>query len=180
LQNGKTSRLTFASPSEEEAQQIRQGLGVFITDEAVDRLLGENNLLLGKGRRIEIFLVTTPLWKLYEKVQPRHPYFIGLFVGELRNAEFLPSLHILHYLTNNIKPSVKIVADAKGEQRFLYGQTLETQEFESEGPEPEVPRRVIVVNNKDEGVGYGRLTKTKGKVQVKPRLDLGWYLRRGQ
>ncbi|MFX1319751.1 MAG: NIP7 N-terminal domain-related protein [Promethearchaeota archaeon] len=179
MQNGKTSRLIFGPPSEEETQQIRKSLVFFISEEAVNRLLEKNCLLLGRGRRNEVFVVSSSLWKLYELVQPRHPYFIGLFLGELKKGQLLPSLHVLHYLSGNIKPEAKIVTDNKGEQRFLYGQSLESSEFVRQVLSFEEPRPVVVFNAQGEGLGYGRLTKSGVKRQVKKRLDLGWYLRRG-
>ena len=180
MQNGKTSRLIFSPPSEEETRQIRQGLIPFISEEAANRLLEKNRFLLGRGRRNEVFVVSSPLWKLYEQVQPRHPYFIGLFLGELKKGELLPSLHVLHYLSRRIKSEAKIVTDDKGEQRFLYGQSLESSEVESQDLSFEESRPVVVVNAKGEGLGYGRLMKSGVKGQVRNRLDLGWYLRRGR
>ncbi len=180
MQNGKTSRLIFGPPSEEETRQIRQGLVPFISEEAVNRLLEKNRLLLGRGRRNEVFVVSSPLWKLYEQVLPRHPYFIGIFLGELRKGELLPSLHVLNYLSSNIRPEAKILADDKGEQRFLYGHSLATSEFVGQDLSSVKSGSVVVLNAKGEGLGYGHLTKSGVKTQVKNRLDLGWYLRRGR
>jgi ribosome biogenesis protein Nip4 len=180
LQNGKTSRLIFEPSSEEETWQIRQSLMAFISEEAINRLLEKNHLLLGKGRRTEVFVVSPPLLKLYEQVQPKHPYFIGLFLGELKKGELLPSLHVLHYLSNNINPAAKIVTTPNGEQRFLYGRSLESHEFVSHDLSSKELKPIIVVNDKKEGLGFGHLGKSGAKVHVKHRLDLGWYLRRGR
>jgi ribosome biogenesis protein Nip4 len=180
LQNGKTRRLVFEPPSEEETRQIRQSLMTFIPEEAVNRLLEKNRLLLGQGRRTEVFVVSPPLWALYEQVHPKHPYFIGLFLGELKKGELLPSLHVLHHLSTNIKPAAKIVTNPNGEQRFLYGRSLESHEFVRQEPSSKELGPIVIVNSKNEGLGFGHHTKSGAKEQVKHRLDLGWYLRRGR
>jgi ribosome biogenesis protein Nip4 len=181
MPNGKASRLTFVIPTQVEEACIREGLAMYISDKAVTQLIKDSHLVIGKGRRQEVFLLSENLWNLYQQVQPQHPYFVGLFLGELKGTTFHPSLHVVHRLADAVKPSAKVIALSKGEQRFLYGRSLEPQEFQSEKPSLDQTRKVLVVNNQQEGLGYGELMKTPdGDVVVKNRLDLGWYLRRGQ
>jgi ribosome biogenesis protein Nip4 len=181
MPNGKTGRLTFVTPTPGEEACIREGFAAYISDKAVDQLIIGQHLVIGKGRRQEVFLLSAKLWKLYQQVQPQHPYFVGLFLGELKEPNFYPSLHVVHRLADAVKPSAKVITLSKGEQRFLYGRSLEPQEFQSEKPDLDQPRKALVVNNEQEGLGYGELSKTpSGDVVVKNRLDLGWYLRRGQ
>ncbi|MHA2406342.1 MAG: NIP7 pre-PUA domain-containing protein [Candidatus Hermodarchaeia archaeon] len=181
MPNEKTGRLTFVTPTPAEDACIRDGLAVYISNKAVAQLITDSHLVIGKGRRQEVFLLSGNLWNLYQQVQPQHPYFIGLFLGELKGTNFHPSLHVVHRLADAVKPSTKVIALSKGEQRFLYGRPLESQEFQSENPNLDQIQKVLVVNSQQEGLGYGELMKTpSGDVVVKNRLDLGWYLRRGQ
>ena len=181
MPNGKAGRLTFVLPTPAEEACIREGFATLISDTAIDQLIMDSHLIIGKGRRQEVFLLSANLWTLYQQVQPQHPYFVGLFLGELKGSSFHPSLHVVHRLADVVKSSAKVIALSKGEQRFLYGHSIEPQEFQGKSTDIDQSRKVIVVNNQQEGLGYGELTKTPtGEVIVKNRLDLGWYLRRGQ
>jgi ribosome biogenesis protein Nip4 len=181
MPNGKAGRLTFVTPTPAEEANIREGLATYISDKAVDQLIKDLHLVIGKGRRQEVFLLSPNLWKLYQQVQPQHPYFVGLFLGELKGPNFHPSLHVIHRLADTVKPVSKVITLSKGEQRFLYGRSLAVQEVQSEKLDRDQPRKVLVVNDQGEGLGYGELMKTSaGDMVVKNRLDLGWYLRRGQ
>ncbi len=181
MQDGKTGRLVFGPPSGEEEQQIRNGLAIYLADKVIKQLLKGKHLLIGKGRRLEVFLVSKALWDLHLKVQPQHPYFIGLFLGELKDGVLHPSLHSLHRLADGAKPSAKVVASSKGEQRFLYGRDLELQEFQDKGSDSETSKKVLVVNVQADGLGFGQIVKNPaGDMILKNRLDLGWYLRRGR
>ena len=181
MPNGKAGRLIFVLPTPAEEAHIREGFATYISDTAVDQLIVDSHLVIGKGRRQEVFLLSASLWKLYQQVQPQHPYFVGLFLGELKESSFHPSLHVIHRLADAVKSAAQVIALPKGEQRFLYGRSLEPQEFQSEPLDMNQDQKVVVVNNEREGLGYGELTKTPaGDVVVKNRLDLGWYLRRGQ
>ena len=181
MQDDKTDRLIFTSPSGEEEQTIQKGLAEYIPVDSASQLLMEQHLVIGKGRRQEVFLLSPTLWKLYRQVHPNHPYFIGLFLGELKDGIFEPSLHILHRLADAVKSSAKVVALSKGEQRFLYGHNLKSKEVQSDIHDMAVEKKVLVVNQQTEGLGYGFLMKTRTRENVvKNRLDLGWYLRRGR
>jgi ribosome biogenesis protein Nip4 len=88
---------------------------------------------------------------------------------------------VIHRLADTVKPVSKVITLSKGEQRFLYGRSLAVQEVQSEKLDRDQPRKVLVVNDQGEGLGYGELMKTSaGDMVVKNHLDLGWYLRRGQ
>ena len=169
----------YGPPSNEEEQQIRNSLSMYLTDAAVDQMLSENQLVIGKGRRHEVFLISASLWEIFQKVQPQHPYFLGIFLGELKEKSLQPSLHFLHRLSNDPRPSAKVIVLPKGEQQFLYGHSLGEDEFQGEVLEES--KKVVVMNGQEEGLGYGQLVKTAtGKLRLKNRLDLGWYLRRGR
>jgi ribosome biogenesis protein Nip4 len=181
LQDDKRRRLRFTAPSEAEDLQIREGLTRYISKKAVNQLLEGQYLVIGKGRRNEVFLLSPALKDLYQQMQPQHPYFVGIFLGELRKQEFHPSLHVLPRLADAAKSPAKVIATSKGEQRFLYGHSLNTSDLQGKIPESGETKKVLVVNDRQEGIGYGQLMKTAaGEGVLKNELDLGWYLRRGR
>jgi ribosome biogenesis protein Nip4 len=175
LQVDKRRRLRFNAPSEAEGLQIREGLTTYISKEAVSQLLKGQWLVIGHGRRNEVFLLSPALKELYQRVQPQHPYFVGVFLGEH------PSLHVLPRLANAAKAQAKVIATSKGEQRFLYGHSLNTSDLQEKIPDFGELKKILVVNDREEGLGYGQLTKpATGESVLKNELDLGWYLRRGR
>ncbi len=182
MQDEKTRRLIFTKPTKEEEQLIRQGLTTYISNESVTHLFEEKQLIIGKGRRQEVYLVSAELWTLYQQLcLQRHPYFIGLFLGELTNRNMRPSLHVLQYLAKAVQVTAKLMINFKGEQRFLYGQSLESEHLVNLSVTSEKEKEVLIINEKQEGLGYGRVMRPKEKpVVVKNQQDLGWYLRQGR
>lgn len=160
---------------------IVQGLERHLEPSAVAQLLRDKHLLIGKGNRQEVYLLSTPLWQLYQSAcTQRHPYFVGLHLGELHAAGFVPSLHALQRLAARPRASVVVATTAEGAQRFMYGRDLEPNQLQQVPPKAE-DREMLVVNERGEGIGFGTLvTDKKGKTVLKNRTDLGWYLRRGQ
>ncbi len=180
MQNGKTRRLTYALANTREIQIIQKGIAAYIPEDVVQELIKGKHLIIGKGRRYEVFLISDPLWELFQSVKPQHPYFIGVFLGELKGHEFQPSLHILQRLADKARPGVKIIVSASGEQRFLYGHSIDALEFATDAPSSEGKKTVIVVNKEEDGLGYGSVEILPERTTLKNQLDLGWYLRRGQ
>ena len=181
MQNGKI-RLTFTPPSAAEVDQIQQGLAEYIPEKAVKQFLKKYHLLLAKGRRVEVYLLSSALWDLYQQIQShRHPYFLGLFLGELSQGTLQPSLHVLAHLAESMKDSVKVVTNPDGEQQFLYGHQLESQHIRQLPSNVNKMTKLLVVNEHHEGLGYGQLkTAQTGEPNIKNQRDLGWYLRRGR
>ncbi|MFX1299456.1 MAG: hypothetical protein ACFFAL_10355 [Promethearchaeota archaeon] len=181
MQNGKI-RLTFTSPLAAEEEQILKGLAEYIPEKAVMKFLKKYHLLLAKGRRVEVYLLSSSLWGLYQQIHShRHPYFLGLFLGELNQGILQPSLHILAHLAESVKDSVRVVTNQEGEQRFLYGHQLESQQITQLPSNVNKMTKLLVVNEHHEGLGYGQLmTPRTGEPSIKNQRDLGWYLRRGR
>ncbi|MHA2315221.1 MAG: NIP7 pre-PUA domain-containing protein [Candidatus Hermodarchaeia archaeon] len=181
MQNGKI-RLTFTPPSAAEEEQILQGLAEYIPEKAVKQFFRKYHMLLAKGRRVEVYLLSSALWELYQQVHShRHPYFLGLFLGELSQGTLQPSLHVLAHLVELMKDSVRVVTNQDGEQRFLYGQTLDSQHITHVPSNVNKMTKLLVVNEHREGLGYGQLKPTQtGESRIKNQRDLGWYLRRGR
>ncbi|MFW9984256.1 MAG: NIP7 N-terminal domain-related protein [Candidatus Odinarchaeota archaeon] len=181
MQNGKI-RLTFTPPSATEEEQILQGLAEYISEKATKKFLNKYRMLLAKGRRVEVYLLSSALWNLYQQIHShRHPYFLGLFLGELDQGVLQPSLHILAHLAESVKDSVRVVTNQDGEQRFLYGHQLEPQHIMQLPSNVNKMTKLLVVNEHHEGLGYGQLKTTQtGEPSIKNQHDLGWYLRRGR
>jgi len=160
---------------------IVQGLERYLESSVVVRLLRNKQLLIGKGNRQEVYLLSAPLWQLYRQAcTQRHPYFVGLHLGELHGAGFVPSLHSLQWLAARPRAGVVVAATAEGAQRFMYGRDLEPKELQ-QVPSKGGDREMLVVNERGEGIGFGCLVADeKGKTRLRNRTDLGWYLRRGQ
>ncbi|MFX0079056.1 MAG: NIP7 N-terminal domain-related protein [Candidatus Hermodarchaeota archaeon] len=181
MQNGKI-RLTFTPPSAAEEEQILQGLAEYISEKAVKQFLKKYCLLLAKGRRVEVYLLSSTLWDLYQQIHShRHPYFLGLFLGELSQGTLQPSLHVLAHLAESMKDSVRVVTNQDGEQQFLYGHQLKPQHITELPSNANKMTKLLVVNEHHEGLGYGQLKTTQtGEPRIKNQRDLGWYLRRGR
>jgi ribosome biogenesis protein Nip4 len=181
LQNGKI-RLIFTPPSAAEKEQIRQGLAEYVPEKAVKQFLKKYHLLLAKGRRVEVYLLTSAVWDLYQQIHSyRHPYFLGLFLGELSQGALQPSLHVLAHLAESVKDSARAVTNQAGEQRFLYSHQLKPQHITQLPSKVNKMTKLLVVNEHHEGLGYGQLKTTQtGEHSIKNQRDLGWYLRRGR
>lgn len=179
MQNGKGRRLIFSHPSAEEERRIRIGLAEYISEQSVKQLLANQHIIIARGRRQEVYILTSELRRLYKQIQSlRHPYFVGRFLGELTKTGLKPSLHILHTLGDAVRETARVITTLKGEQRFLYGQALEKQHLKDWPANSEQEKKVLVVNEQGDALGYGSLTLT-GRISVKNQQDLGWYLRRG-
>jgi len=181
LQARKGGRLTFGEPSPSEATLIAEGLERYLEASAVAQLLRDRHLLIGKGKRQEVYLLSAPLWQLYQQAcTQRHPYFVGLHLGELQGAGFVPSLHSLRRLDAKPRTDVVVATTTEGAQRFMYGRDLEPTQLQQIPPNAG-DREMLVVNERGEGIGFGFLVAgKKEKTSLRNRTDLGWYLRRGQ
>jgi ribosome biogenesis protein Nip4 len=179
LSAGKGRRLTFDSPSLVELNKIKEGLRKFLDSEEIDFLLRDKQIIIGHGRRVEAYLLSKSLWTIYQSLRKwRHPYFIGIFLGEIRGEILQPSLHICHRLSTG-KVDRKVIVTPQGEQQFLYGRNLDSNHLYTL-QEESVNSELLVLNQLGEVLGYGILEKEHGgKLKIRNRKDLGWYLRRG-
>jgi ribosome biogenesis protein Nip4 len=182
LQARKTRGISFTHPTEEEEHRILQSLDQYLPEQAKTQLLEGRHLTVGRGRRNEVFLVSSAVWKFYQHIQPhRNPYFLGLFLGELSPTLFRPSLQVLPILAKYGKDSVKVVVTGAGEQRFLYGHSLTKENLSRDLSNLQKAQGVLVVNEQGEGLGYGRVKHVSAhSVTITNQQDLGWYLRRGR
>ncbi|MFX1562282.1 MAG: hypothetical protein ACFFDP_03130 [Promethearchaeota archaeon] len=182
MQARKGRGLVFEPPTQEEQAWIRQGLIHYMPEKEVDLFLQGKHLLVGRGRRNEVYLLSGALLKLYHTIsRKRHPYFIGLFLGELDGETLDPSLHILQQLTAKAKEKAIVKVTNEGEQRFLYGHNLFSNHVQEPSSLTHIKGRTIIINQLGEGLGYCTIAMERTQKPVlKNRKDLGWYLRRGQ
>lgn len=182
MQTRKTRSLTYNRPTEQEVLQIRESLGQYIPQKAIAALFENRHILVGRGRRNEVFLVSSAVWSLYQQILPaRRPYFLGHFLGELTPTRFRPSLQVLPFLVRKGEDSVKVVVTETGEQRFLYGQSLTQNHLAKRSLDLKKKQRILVVNEQGEGLGFGQVKQiSTTDVTITNQQDLGWYLRRGR
>ncbi len=181
MQTGKGHRLVFEPPTSTELRIILESFQRFMNPSDIRLLLKDKRILIVRGRRLEVYLVSNTLWNLYTSVKEwRHPYFIGLFLGEIRGKILQPSLHVCHRLSSKPVSEAVVVVTPQGEQRFLYGKNLENNHLEKQPKEEIANLEVIVLNRQGEGLGFGKLKQESGeKITLQNRKDLGWYLRMG-
>ncbi len=181
MQARKDRKLIFEPPTATEHTRIRQGLSQYMPVEDVENFLKGKYILVGRGRRNEVYLLTRALLELYQKISThRHPYFTGLYLGELENETFEPSLHVLRMLTAKAKEKVIVRTTDEGEQHFLYGHNLSLNHLQDPSLLAEMESRVIITNQRGEGIGFCDIaTKGTQKPELIRLKDLGWYLRRG-
>ncbi len=101
----------------------------------------------------------------------------GLFLGEEKSGEFIPSFGLLEILTKHTNE--KIIVNDMGEIDFLYKKNMRTRHvLEIKGKK--MPKTLKLVQNKfDENLGYGQLAGNKNNKQVlKHILDRGLFLKR--
>lgn len=106
------------------------------------------------------------------------PASIGLFLGEMKKGKFSPSLALLDIMAKT--SNEKIVVKDIGEMDFLYGKDLRKRHIKNIAGEKKVGFLKLIVNDKNECLGYGKIVKELNSVGVvvKNILDKGDYLRR--
>lgn len=126
-----------------------------------DRFYKKNNLLI----------------ELMQKISNK-PYSISLFLGEIRNRRFFPSIALIDEIS--FLSDKKVYLNEKAEWLFICGRDV----FNSGVVRSNAKTGLVLVQNEnDENLGYGEIvselnaTKNKKAVFVKNLLDKGKYLR---
>ena len=109
---------------------------------------------------------------------PRETFHVGVYLGEEKSKQFYPSLALLEILAQ--LSTKKVYVNSKSEWMFLckrdiFGEGITKSEFSRKG------KLVLVQNEKDENLGYGKIVENldkKNKVVIKNLLDRGNFLRR--
>jgi ribosome biogenesis protein Nip4 len=146
----------------------------------ISRLTNEKRVIFSHGKTKEVFLVSDELFKNYERIKPRHPYSMGLFMGE-QTRTFNPSLSTAAEYVTKVSGN-KIIVNKKAEQHFLYGNNLEKQMLLSISPNLKKSSIVVVCNERGEALGLGVLTVNPeeaqpGKLFVRNIKNISAYLR---
>lgn len=107
----------------------------------------------------------------------KKPSLIGLYLGEVKDEKFNPSLALLNLISK--KATEKVIIKDIGENDFLYGKNLRPRHIlKIEGTVKEGFFK-IVVNERNECLGLAKLKKIdNNEVSLRNILDLGDYLRR--
>jgi len=121
------------------------------------------------------FLADEALAKAKENIR-QEPFSIGLFLGEARNSNFVPSAPLLDIISK--KTDKKIFVNKKTEWLFLCGRDV----FGRGIVKANVKKGLVLVQNeRDENLGYGEITgdlSQQDKVVVRNLFDKGNFLRR--
>jgi len=128
---------------------------------------------LNSSERIgrKYFYMSKELKELKDSIN-LEPYSAGIFLGELKNNKFMPSIALLDILANYTDK--KLFINEKGQTMFLYGKDVFPENFEKCSVDEGI---CLVLNEKNEVLGYGELKKDK-KIILKHILDRGDFLRR--
>ena len=118
------------------------------------------------------FYVKKDLKELKDKID-LEPFSVGLPLGELKENKFVPSPALLDMLCKYSDKKVHV--NEKGQEVFLYGNDV-FEENITKGRDKE--GLVLVINDKEECLGYGDMIFKGKKKVLKNILDRGDYLRR--
>ena len=150
--------------------------------------LTENyEIIVGEGKWKEVFLISDRLMKVFQKFKDyRNPYFMGLFLGDIKNEKFKISLPGLTLISNHIKN--KTVLSDLGEKRVLYGRDLTKQDISLFPPKIKKNDFSVLINENKEVLALGKYLFDQQIIQrlkndkkiLKNIIDKGWYLRRGK
>jgi ribosome biogenesis protein Nip4 len=128
---------------------------------------------LNSSERIgrKYFYLSKELKELKDSIK-LEPYSAGVFLGELKNNKFMPSIALLDILANY--SDKKIIISKKGQTMFLYAKDVFPENFEKSKVNEGI---CLVLNEQNEVLGYGELKKGKKNI-LKNLLDRGDFLRR--
>jgi len=106
----------------------------------------------------------------------KEPFSAGLFLGETKNGRFVPGASLLDILSKKTKR--KVFVGKKTEWLFLCGRDVFGRGIVKANAKEGL---VLVQNERDENLGYGKITgdlSKKDKVVIKNLFDRGSFLRR--
>jgi ribosome biogenesis protein Nip4 len=128
---------------------------------------------LNSSERIgrKYFYMSKELKELKDSIS-LEPYSVGIFLGELKNNQFMPSIALLDILAKY--SDRKIIINKKGQTMFLYGNDVFFENIKENNLSDGI---CLVLNEENEVLGYGELKKGRKKI-LKHILDRGDFLRR--
>lgn len=167
---------------QELAEEVRRALEAWAPDlpERLEQASGGRLVSMEEGERIHLFLRSAEL-EADLAGSPVAPDVAGLPLGTIRRGVWRPSLAGAHWLgRSGTRRVVRLRTQAA--QRFLYGRTIEREGIEAMPQEADrLEGALIVIEPGGEVLGLGRLSpaRERGRQQLEPIQDLGWYLREG-
>jgi len=107
-------------------------------------------------------------------------YYVGLYLGKVKNGIFFPSFNLLNMLVG--AAANKIVVDQKAAWLFICGRDVFRVGIVKVMGSKRKGDATLVLNEFGECLGFGKilddLTGTGGKIAVQNVLDVGDFLRR--
>jgi len=121
------------------------------------------------------YLVSKELAEIRERIKLK-PEYIGLFLGKDTGKGFIPSPALIEEISR--LSDKKAFVDKKAEMLFLCGRDILGRSVLRADAKNSF---VLVQNEKDENLGYGKIIgdlKDKDRIVIENLLDKGNYLRR--
>jgi ribosome biogenesis protein Nip4 len=181
--------IVFRILTDGEVKLIQSALDGLFGENITKKLIQYKKLIVAEGKWTEIFLVSTELLEIFKKIHDKkQPYFLGLFLGELRNKRFKLSLEAVFEIANFT--SHKIQLTMKGAQKLLYGRDITFSDIDINKIWYDARKGdyAILLDENGFPIGLGKILHDFAKMQKKPSnkicikniIDRGWYLRKGK
>ena len=179
--------ITFRNLNEEENNALQTELIFWVDEEKVEEILTDYEFFVGEGRWKELFITNKKVKEMLDDNANISPYSIGLGFGEFREDGFIISLSGANFIVKDTNRLIKV--NTKAENLFLYRRNILCQSITEVNNESEIDEKVLVVNEHNEFLGFGKLKisplevfleKNEKQLAVKNLMDLGWYLRKGK
>jgi ribosome biogenesis protein Nip4 len=180
------SIIEFHGATREEREIIVNKIDNLLGEDVGKSAIGEMEIVIARGRRTELFLVSDELMKTFNQTRgKRSPYCLGIYLGDLKSNELLLSIEGVSLCSSFTQKKVKVTDD--GEQAVLYGRNLTRTMIDHFSESINKGDRVVIVNKLDETIALGKALFGSGSISNADRtqcvveniLDRGWYLRKG-
>jgi len=167
---------------------LKRELSFYTNRAKVESFMSNKSVLaVDTGRKVQFFLVSKALEKTFNEIPfSQGLFYAGIFAGEVEKNIFAPSLAVLDFLSKNTdKKFVKL--DYKRSVLFSCGRDIPSAGIVSASKDLRKNDIIIVLNENNEGIGYGRvleqgivLQELKAKPVIKNLYDIGDFIRREQ
>lgn len=163
--------MRFRELSREERRILWRVEEEYRTD--LTRVLKDKALVVSCDGRREVFMVPRETLEVLGKLGVE-PYFLGLYLGEIKKDRFFLSLEGGMLLARGC--GKKVVVDQRVEQLVLYGRDIFINSVQEATPGLKEGDKCLILNEKGEFLAVGRVERRI----IKNLLDRGWYLRKGE
>ncbi|WXG45453.1 MAG: hypothetical protein WED05_01840 [Candidatus Atabeyarchaeum deiterrae] len=179
--------IEFRIATAEEKRTIMKRIDDLFGKDVASKTIGSMEVIMANGKRVELFLVPQKVLSIFKKTEGKHnPYCLGVYVGDLVNNEFLPSIEGATLISPHTNRKMRV--SMKGEQTILYGRDVK-RSFVKEAPyDAHKGERVVITNVLDETIALGKMSIDRSKFNGVSKqtlvaeniIDRGWYLREGK